>query len=278
MARDDRRLDQLEAGLAFFAPETKIIALPAWDTVPYDRVSPNAEIVSKRITALGKLTIGSLKEPTLVLTTVNAILQRLPPRTFIRGAFKPVAPGQRIDMGELVKRLGLYGFQRASTVMEPGEFAVRGGILDLFPPGRINPVRLDFFGDNLESIKAFDAQTQRTTKPVQKFALMPVSEVAFGDSPTALFRTRYVELFGGATGDDPLYEAVSGGRRYQGQEHWLPFFHPHLETLFDYCARRRHQLRPHGGRSDGAALCAGPGALRSPRRKPRRPALRRAAL
>ncbi len=234
IARDDRRLDSLEAGLTFFAPDVKVISFPAWDSVPYDRVSPNAEIVSKRITSLGKLVIGTLKEPALVLTTVNAILQRVPPRAFIRGAIKPIAPGQRLDMGELVRRLGLYGFQRASTVMEPGEFAVRGGILDLFPPGRINPMRLDFFGDNLESIKAFDAQTQRTTKPVQKFALMPVSEVAFGDAPTALFRQGYVELFGGATGDDPLYEAVSSGRRYQGQENWLPLFHPALETLFDY--------------------------------------------
>ncbi|MGL4397413.1 MAG: DEAD/DEAH box helicase, partial [Hyphomicrobium sp.] len=235
VTRDDRRLDALETGIAFFAPDLRVITLPAWDSVPYDRVSPNAEIVSKRITALGKLVIGSLKEPTVVLTTVNAILQRLPPRTFIRGAFKPIAPGQRVDMGQLVKRLSLYGFQRASTVMEPGEFAVRGGILDLFPPGRINPLRLDFFGDNLESIKSFDPQTQRSTKPVQKFALMPVSEVAFGESATALFRTRYVELFGGSLGDDPLYEAVSTGRRYQGQEHWLPLFHPTLETLFDYC-------------------------------------------
>ena len=234
VARDDRRLNELETALAFFAPGVKVIAFPAWDCVPYDRVSPNAELVSKRITSLGKLVIGSLKETTVVLTTVNAVLQRLPPRAFIRAAFKPIAPGQRIDMAELVRRLGLYGFQRASTVMEPGEFAVRGGILDLFPPGRINPIRLDFFGDNLESIKAFDAQTQRSTKPVQKFALMPVSEVAFGEAPTALFRTRYVELFGGATGEDPLYEAVSSGRRYQGQEHWLSLFHPALETLFDY--------------------------------------------
>ena len=236
IARDDRRLVQLEAGLAFFAPDVKVIAFPAWDSVPYDRVSPNAEIVSKRITSLGKLVIGTFKEPTLVVTTVNAVLQRVPPRAFIRSAIKPIAPGQRLDMAELVRRLGLYGFQRASTVMEPGEFAVRGGILDLFPPGRINPMRLDFFGDNLESIKAFDAQTQRTTKPVQKFALMPVSEVAFGEAPTALFRKGYVELFGGATGDDPLYEAVSTGRRYQGQENWLPLFHPSLETLFDYIA------------------------------------------
>ena len=234
IARDDRRLDQLEAGLAFFAPDVKVIAVPAWDTVPYDRTSPNAEIVARRITGLGKLVIGTRKEPTVVVTTVNAVLQRVPPRSFVRAAFKPIAPGQRLDMSELIKRLGAYGFQRASTVMEPGEFAQRGGILDLFPPGRINPLRLDFFGDNLESIKAFDAETQRSMKAVAKFALMPVSEVAFGEAATALFRTRYVALFGGNTGDDPLYEAVSSGRRYQGQEHWLPFYHPALETMFEY--------------------------------------------
>ncbi|MEQ1670187.1 MAG: transcription-repair coupling factor, partial [Hyphomicrobium sp.] len=234
IARDDRRLEQLEAALAFFAPDVKTIVFPAWDTVPYDRTSPNSEIVAKRITALGRLVIGTRKEPAIVLTTVNAVLQRIPPRTFVRAAFKPIAPGQRLDMADLVRRLEAYGFQRASTVMEPGEYAQRGGLLDLFPPGRINPIRLDFFGDQLESVKAFDAQTQRSMKPVQKFALMPVSEVAFGDAATALFRTRYVELFGGNTGDDPLYESVSHGRRYQGQEHWLPFYHATLETLFDY--------------------------------------------
>lgn len=234
IARDDRRLENLEVALAFFAPDVKTISFPAWDTVPYDRTGPNAEIVSRRITALGKLVIGTRKEPTVVLTTVNAILQRVPPRGFIRQAFKPIAPGQRLDMTDLIKRLGAYGFQRASTVMEPGEFAQRGGIVDLFPPGRINPIRLDFFGDTLETIKAFDAQTQRSVKPVQKFALMPVSEVAFGEAATALFRTRYIALFGGNTADDPLYESVSHGRRYQGQEHWLPLFHPELETLFDY--------------------------------------------
>jgi transcription-repair coupling factor (superfamily II helicase) len=234
IARDDRRLEQLEAALTFFAPDVKTIVFPAWDTVPYDRTSPNAEIVAKRITGLGRLVIGTRKEPMIVLTTVNAILQRLPPRTFVRAAFKAIAPGQRVDMADLVRRLEAYGFQRASTVMEPGEYAQRGGLLDLFPPGRINPIRLDFFGDNLESVKAFDAQTQRSMKPVQKFALMPVSEVAFGDAATKLFRSRYVELFGGNTGDDPLYESISSGRRYHGQEHWLPFFHPTLETLFDY--------------------------------------------
>ena len=234
VARDDRRLDALERSLAFFAPQVRVVSIPAWDTVPYDRVGPNADIVAKRIAALAKLSLSTRKHPTVVLTTVNAILQRVPPRAFLKRAIKPIAPGQRIDMGQLTQRLGLMGYQRSGTVMEPGEFAVRGGILDLFPPGRATPVRLDFFGDTLETIKAFEVQTQRTTKPVQKLALLPVSEVAFGEEAEKLFRSRYVELFGGATGDDPLYEAVSAGQRYPGQEHWLPLFHEHLETLFDY--------------------------------------------
>ncbi len=234
IARDDRRLEALESQLKFFAPKVRVVPFPAWDTVPYDRVSPNAEIVAKRITALSRLALGGRSEPVVVLTTVNAVLQRVPPKAFIRNAMKTVAPGQRVDLNRFVQRLMLAGYTRTGTVMEQGEFAVRGGILDLFPPGRQNPVRLDFFGDTLESVKTFDAETQRTVKALRKLILMPVSEVAFGEAATALFRSRYVELFGGATGDDPLYEAVSAGRSYAGQEHWLPFFHDHLETLLDY--------------------------------------------
>jgi transcription-repair coupling factor (superfamily II helicase) len=234
VARDDRRLEALETALAFFAPELKVIAFPAWDTVPYDRVGPNAEIVARRITSLAKLVLGARKEAGIVLTTVSAILQRLPPRESIRRSLRPLAAGQRVDMKGLIERLSSAGFVRTGTVMEPGEYAVRGGIVDIFPPGRINPVRLDFFGDTLESIKSFDAETQRTKQIVQKLVLMPISEVAFGDGGIATFRARYVELFGGNTAEDPLYQAVSAGQRYPGQEHWLPLFHPKLETLFDY--------------------------------------------
>jgi transcription-repair coupling factor (superfamily II helicase) len=234
VARDDRRLEALEQGLAFFAPQVRVVTFPAWDTVPYDRVGPHADIVARRMASLAKLALGARKHPTVVLTTVNALLQRVPARAFIKRTTKAMAPGQRIDMGRLTQRLALMGYTRSGTVMEAGEYAVRGGILDLFPPGRASPVRLDFFGDTLESIKAFDVTTQRTQKPVQKLALMPVSEVAFGEEAEKLFRARYVELFGGATGDDPLYEAVSSGHRYPGQEHWLPLFHDALETLFDY--------------------------------------------
>ena len=127
---------------------------------------------------------------------------------------------------------GLYALAARSWSRASTPCAAASSIF--YPPGRSSPVRLDFFGDTLETIKAFDVTTQRTTKPVQKLALMPVSEVAFGEEAEKLFRTRYVELFGGNTGDDPLYEAVSTGHRYPGQEHWLPLFHDHLETLFDY--------------------------------------------
>src|SRR6056297_764499 len=152
VARDDRRLDALERGLAFFAPKTRRISLPAWDTVPYDRIGPDADIVSRRMTALARLALGAGKEPVILLTTVNAVLQRLPPREFLRTSMRQLAPGQRLDMNRLTMRLTNGGFQRTGTVMEPGEFAVRGGILDVFPPGRSSPVRLDFFGDTLESI------------------------------------------------------------------------------------------------------------------------------
>ena len=234
VARDDRRLEALADGLRFFAPQMRLIRVPAWDTVPYDRIGPNAEIVATRVAAMARLSAAPRKGSTVVLTTVNSILQRLPSREFIRRSLKTIAPGQRIDMNRLTQRLSLAGFQRTGTVMEPGEYAVRGGILDLFPPGRSAPVRLDFFGDTLEHIKAFDAQTQRTGKIVQRLTLMPVSEVAFGEAAEKRFRAGYVEAFGPATSEDALYEAVSAGQRYPGMEHWLALFHERLETLFDY--------------------------------------------
>ncbi|MCH9765764.1 MAG: transcription-repair coupling factor, partial [Alphaproteobacteria bacterium] len=234
VARDDRRVSALDHQLKFFAPDVRVVPFPAWDTVPYDRSSPKPEIVAERITALAKLVLPKRTAPTLVLTTVNAILQRVPPRAAVRAHLKQIAPGQRIDLNRFTQRLALAGYQRTGTVMEPGEFAVRGGIIDVFIPGRQRPVRLDFFGDTLESIKSFDAETQRTVKMVRKLALLPISEMAFGDDAIACFRKKYIALFGGATQTDPLYEAISAGQRYQGQEHWLPLYHENLEPLLDY--------------------------------------------
>ena len=166
VVRDDRRLAALETACRFFAPKVRILPFPAWDTVPYDRIGPSSDIVATRITTLSKLVLSARKQPTLVIATANAVLQKLPPRSYLRSALKQMAAGQRIDLARLTSRLSLAGFTRVGTVMEPGEFAVRGGIVDLFPPGRATPVRLDFFGDTLESIKSFDPETQRTKKPV----------------------------------------------------------------------------------------------------------------
>ncbi|MEM7618889.1 MAG: transcription-repair coupling factor [Pseudomonadota bacterium] len=234
VARDSQRMESLLLALRFFAKNAKIISFPAWDCVPYDRVSPNQEISAKRISTLTQLAFSKRKTPTIILTTVNAILQRVPSRKFIKQIVLQLKPGQSVDMDKLTSRLALMGFMRTGTVMDVGEYAVRGGILDLFVPGNSKPIRLDFFGDTLESIRQFDAETQRTTKTLSKLVLLPISELSHSASVTKAFRTRYVELFGAVKNEDPLYEAVSNGTRFQGMEHWLPLFHDALETLFDY--------------------------------------------
>ena len=190
VARDDRRLEALAEGLAFFAPKVRVIQMPGLGHGALRPHRPQRRDRGHAHRALARLAAVARKGPTVVLTTVNAILQRLPPREFIRRSLKTIAPGQRIDMNQLVQRLSLAGFQRTGTVMEPGEYAVRGGILDLFPPGRSTPVRLDFFGDTLEHIKAFDPETQRTGKIVQRLTLMPISEVAFGGEAEKRFRAQ----------------------------------------------------------------------------------------
>ncbi|MEZ5774099.1 MAG: transcription-repair coupling factor [Hyphomicrobiaceae bacterium] len=247
VARDDRRLEVLETALKFFAPDLTVIAYPAWDCVPYDRVSPQPDIVARRLAALARLAAGKRRGPLVLLTTVNAMLQRVVPRRFIKAMIRNLAPGNVVDLADLTRRLEAAGYRRTSTVMERGEYAVRGGILDLFAPGRANPVRLDFFGDTLETMKPFDPETQRTTRPIERLTLLPVSEVVSGETATSQFRQNYVTLFGAVTSEDPLYESVSAGQRFHGEEHWLPLFHSGdiagedgraekgaLETLLDY--------------------------------------------
>ena len=236
VARDDRRMAALENSLSFFAPDIQRISIPAWDCVPYDRIAPAAEITSRRIASLAKLAFskGQSKKPAIVLTTMSAVLQRVPSRAFVKGTVLRLRPGGVVDMNDVVERLETSGYLRTGNVVDAGEYAVRGGILDLFPAGHGQPVRLDFFGDTLESIRTFDPRTQRTTRTLERFILLPASEVPEGEESRSRFRQGYVELFGTVTGSDPLYESISAGARYQGMEHWLPLFHDGLETLFDY--------------------------------------------
>jgi len=235
ICRDGQRMAALSRALAFFGPDILTMEFPAWDCLPYDRVSPHAGVAAQRMTALSRLArVKGRDKPSVLLTTINAALQRVPAREFVGTHALSVAPGNVVGMASIVNWLELNGFTRASTVREPGEYAVRGGILDLFPPGMDMPVRLDFFGDALETIKTFDAQTQRSETALRWLDLVPVAEFQLITETIRRFRTGYVAEFGAAGPDDLLYEAVSEGRRYPGMEHWLPLFHTSLETLFDY--------------------------------------------
>ena len=233
VARDDARLASARAALRFFAPELPVLALPAWDCLPYDRISPNPEIAARRLATLAALARG-FSRPAAILTTVNAASQRVPARETIAGASFVAEVGGRVDEAALRAYLVRMGYTQTPTVTEAGEFAVRGGLVDIFPPGARQPVRLDLFGDVLESARRFDPETQRTSESVKRVELAPVSEVILDEASIQRFRTRYRAMFGAAGNDDPLYEAVSAGRKHQGMEHWLPFFHERLETVFDY--------------------------------------------
>ncbi len=233
ICRDDGRMARSADALAFFHPGVEVITLPAWDCLPYDRVSPNAEIMSRRIDALTRLA-AQPRGRRVVLTTVNAVIQRVPPRQLFRDRVLTLGRGGRIPLDRLVGFLSRNGYSRTDTVREAGEFAVRGGIVDLYPSGAPGPVRLDFFGDALENIRRFDALTQRSTGMLDAITLKPVNEVLLDEAAIHRFRTRYREQFGTVADDDPLYDAISAGRRYIGMEHWLPLYYESLETVFDY--------------------------------------------
>ncbi|WP_295880210.1 transcription-repair coupling factor [uncultured Bartonella sp.] len=235
IARDGQKLDDLTHALSFVEPQMPVVQLPSWDCLPYDRVSPNPAISAKRMSALTNISALLRKpHPAIILTTANAIMQKLPPRSMVEGQSITAKPGQSLDMDKLVHHLEHNGFERVSSVREIGDFAVRGGIVDLFAPGSDAPVRLDFFGDTLETVRAFDPASQRTTKTLKEFSLEPMSEITLTPELISKFRTNYIRSFGAASPNDALYEAISAGRRFSGMEHWLPLFYDHLDTIFDY--------------------------------------------
>ncbi|WP_299657743.1 transcription-repair coupling factor [uncultured Tateyamaria sp.] len=233
VARDDKRLAAMQAALRFFAPDMPVLVFPGWDCLPYDRVSPNADISAQRMATLAALVHG-MPERFVLLTTLNAATQRVPARDLLREAAFSASVGNRVDEAALRNFLVRMGFVQSPTVMEPGDYAIRGGIIDIYPPGDLGPVRLDLFGDVLDGARRFDPATQRTTEKLDVIELAPVSEVILDDAAITRFRQNYRLEFGAAGTDDPLYEAVSAGRKHQGAEHWLPLFHDGLDTLFDY--------------------------------------------
>ncbi|MBS0505168.1 MAG: transcription-repair coupling factor [Proteobacteria bacterium] len=233
IASDEAAMRAVAETAHYFAPELEIVAFPAWDVLPYDRASPSLRIQSERLAALHRL---QQKPGTaqLVVTTANAATQRTLTPFRIRQLVASLAPGERIDRDQLAARLTANGYQRVDTVAEAGEFAIRGGLIDLYPTGEEFALRLDFFGDEIESVRQFDPADQRTIGRIDGFTLMPASEALLDEDSIKRFRGRYREMFGATATGDPLYEAISDGRRLAGLEHWLPLFEDKLATLFDH--------------------------------------------
>jgi len=238
IARDANSAAKMAASLSFFAADVPQINFPAWDCLPYDRLSPSAATSSARMAALGFLTTqlsssSNANAPTFIITSVSAVTQRTPPAEVVRDAAFSARPGASISMDGLTSYLAANGYARASTVRETGEFAIRGGLIDIFPPGVEDPIRLDFFGDQLESVRAFDPATQLTTRQLPQIDLAAATEVLLTDDTIARFRRGFRDTFGAAS-DDPIYEAVSAGRKQSGMEHWLPLYYDKTDTFFDF--------------------------------------------
>ncbi|WP_246018270.1 transcription-repair coupling factor [Pelagibacterium montanilacus] len=233
VARDGRRLLRMADILEAMMPGHPVLSIPAWDCLPYDRVSPNAITLASRMSALSRLAHGTAPGA-IVLTAVNALVQKVPPRAAVASMTFSASAGGMVDSDKLIGWASHNGYLRVPTVRETGEFAVRGGLIDLYPAGREAPLRFDFFGRQLETIRSFDSETQRTKGNLDRITLVPMSEAMLTEETIRRFRRNYTTTFGGDTADDPLYGAISSGQRFAGMEHWLPFFYEHMETLEDF--------------------------------------------
>ena len=245
IAPDELAMRALADAATYFAPELQVIQFPAWDCLPYDRSSPSLRSSSERLAALSALQ-AKPEGPQLLVTTLAAATQRTLTPFRIRQLTARLAPGERIDRDRLATMLMANGYVRADTVAEAGEFAIRGGLLDLFPAGSPHGLRLDFFGDEIEAVRTFDPVDQRTTGRTDSFTLLPVSEALLDEETIKRFRSRYRERFGATATGDPLYEAISNERRLAGMEHWMPLLEERLATLFDHLGQHDIVLRDVG--------------------------------
>ena len=235
IAYDAKHIDSMQKLLEFFAPEIICIILPAWDCLPYDRVGASRSVMAQRMASLTQLYhVRQSNMPYVVLTSVNAVTQRLPSYDLVKQQSFIGKVGQHVQIEDLTHFLVSYGYNRCSLVTEQGEFAIRGGIIDIFPSGNDMPIRLDFFGDTLDSIRRFDVETQRSIAQETEFTLIAAGEVQLSDSTISQFKKSYIEIFGTITRYDRLYESIIKNIPYQGFEHWLPLFHVNMDTVFTH--------------------------------------------
>ncbi len=233
IAPDEAAMQAIVDSAAFFAPELDVLAFPAWDCLPYDRASPALSVSARRLAALYRLQ-AKPRAPQLLITTINAVLQRVQTPFRIRESVRALKPGMTIGRESLIALLQRQGYSRTDTVADAGEYAVRGSLFDIYPSGLDHGLRLDFFGDELETLRLFDPNTQRSIGAIPEQLLLPASEALLDEESIKRFRGRYREQFGANATGDPLYQAVSDGRRLAGMEHWLPLFEDRMATLFDH--------------------------------------------
>ena len=245
VAPDEAAMRAIASTAPFFAPELEVVQFPAWDCLPYDRASPTLRVMAERVAALHRLQ-AKAKGAQLVLTTATAVTQRVLTPFRIRQLVATLAPGERIGRDDLATLLAANGYVRTDTVHDQGEYSVRGGLVDLFPSGEEQALRLDFFGDEIESVRQFDPADQRTIGRLDGFTLLPASEALLDEASVKRFRGRYRETFGATATGDPLYQAVSDGRRLAGMEHWLPLFEEKLATFWDHLGPQDVVVRDSG--------------------------------
>src|SRR5690348_2377379 len=242
IAADEAAMRALAETVPLFAPEVEVLTLPGWDCLPYDRASPSLRVMAERLATMNALQAKSQK-PQLLIATSSAVTQRVLTPFRIRQLTRRIAEGKRIEREALVNQLNSLGYQRVDTVAEHGEYAVRGSLIDVFPAGEEMALRLDFFGDEIDSLRRFDPTDQRSTDKAKDFVLMPASEALLDPESIKRFRSRYREQFGATATQDPLYQALSDGRRMAGMEHWLPLLEERLDTLFDHLGENDLVLR-----------------------------------
>ena len=232
LTQDAEQALRLQTAWRFFRPHDTAVFLPDWETLPYERFSPHQDLVSERLSALWQIKSGAAN---VLFVPVATAMQKLPPVPFLAGRTFWLKTGQTLDIGRLKTDLVDAGYNHVSHVVAAGEFAVRGGIVDLFPMGSEMPYRIDLFDDEIDSIKTFDTDTQRTISPVSEIRLLPAHEFPTDSEAQKIFRSRFREEVDGNPNDAAVYKAVSNGHFGAGVEYYLPlFFENELETLFDY--------------------------------------------
>lgn len=234
VSRNERRMEEVKELFRFFSPQTRIVEFPAWDCPPYSRISPNPRVKSKRIFTLGSSRGVRRRGGYVVLCTANSTIQKIPPQyVFHKSRFR-IELNQKVNPTKFQNYLVLMGFNHVSKVLEPGEFTLRGGIIDVYPPGNSYPVRIDFFGDTIDGIRQFSTESQITISRKRRVDFFPVSEVILDESSITRFRKNFRTHFGIDQDDQSIYQSISTGTLIQGIEHWLPFFYDKLELIFDY--------------------------------------------